>query len=314
MPGVRKSLDHPALAGRIRTLQSRRSTYERRPASSRPKLINDVSVRARPSSPLSKPQPKPATVHRTPPKSVPSRQARTLVLKRHLVVRPSGRRRKSVNAKGVAWTVMAAVLFIFGIGVGVDQFSTNQKAKAQVKTLAAQTEAGSDGSLAGDIPSEEKPEGGVSGYRVSPLSPRTITIQKLGVEARVLRLGVKSNNELKAPANIYDAAWYEGSAKPGEEGAVLMNGHVHGPTQPGVFFGLKKLKSGDKITIERGDGKVFSYHVVKLQTYDKDNVDMGAALSSAEPGTPGLNLITCDGEYDSSGEYNKRLLVFAVQD
>jgi LPXTG-site transpeptidase (sortase) family protein len=208
---------------------------------------------------------------------------------------------------------MAVLLFVFGVGVGVLQLNTNQKAEAQVRTLAAHAEA-NDGSLDGGAPSEAKPEGDIASYRVSPASPRVIAIPKIGVEARVLSLGVTSDNALKSPSNIHDAGWYNGSATPGELGAVLINGHVHGPTKPGVFYNLKKLEEGDKITVTRGDGKVFTYSVVKSQSYTKDNVDMGAAFNSATPGKPGLNLITCDGSYDGEGNYDKRLIVFAVQD
>jgi LPXTG-site transpeptidase (sortase) family protein len=190
------------------------------------------------------------------------------------------------------------------------QLQTNEKVKAAAKTLSEQT----DGSTESDVPSETPPEGGLGSYQVSSLSPRLISIPKIDVVARTLRLGVKPNNELKAPSNIFDAGWFEGSARPGEPGAMLVSGHVHGPTKPGVFTNLKKLVEGDRITIERGDGKKFNYRVVKVQSYDKDSVDMGAALNSAEPGKPGLNLITCDGAYDEDGHYKKRLIVFAVQE
>jgi len=247
------------------------------------------------------------------------RQIRSRVLMRQLVrvQKDVGRSsRKRAGFKGIALTVLASVLFVFGIGVGVLQLHTNQKVKAQVQTLAAQAEnadTGSDTAGTVAVPSEEKPSSPAA-YHVAPDIPRTLSIPKLGINARVLRLGVKTNGEIKTPSNIYDAGWYDGSAKPGEPGALFIDGHVHGPTLPGVFVGLKKLVAGDKITLRRGDGQVFSYHVVKSQSYDKDNVDMGAAFNSVVPGRPELNLITCYGSYDKSGEYNNRLIVFAVQD
>lgn len=220
---------------------------------------------------------------------------------------------KRSRVRGMALTSLASVLFIFGIGVGVNQMLTDHKVKVQVQTLAATTTTELDNADSG-VPVETKPKTGLNNYFVAPELPRIIRITNLKVEARIIPLGVTANNELKAPSSIFDAGWYQGSARPGETGAVLINGHVHGPTQPGVFVGLKKLRSGDKISIERGDGKVLTYHVVKSQSYSKDNVDMGAAFSSAEPGKPGLNLMTCDGAYDAQGHYANRLIVFAVQD
>ncbi|HEY5805909.1 MAG TPA: class F sortase [Candidatus Saccharimonadales bacterium] len=313
MPGMKTSLSGPAFAGRLKISYSRRSTYERRAVAPRRRMISDVRVAV-----PAKPAPfsfSSASVRRPAPKLVPPRQTRSRVLKRQLVSKqkPFGRRRRPVNFRSLALASLATALFVFGIGVGIVQLNTNEKVKAQVKTLAAKSGEKSDDSLAGGLPSEDRP-GDISGYHVSTALPRVIKIPGIDVEAKILRLGVKASNELKSPANIYDAGWYEGSARPGESGAMFIGGHVHGPTRPGVFYDLKKMKAGDKITIERGDGKVFTYHVVKSQSYDKDSVDMGAAFSSIEPGKPGLNLMTCDGGFDDAGNYSKRLIVFAVQD
>lgn len=228
------------------------------------------------------------------------------------------RSRRRMNARGVALTALASILFVFGAGVGFLQLHTNQKVKAQVQTLAAHAESNEDdtGDTGGtvDVPSEKKPSGTAT-YHTAPDIPRTLSIPKLDVNARVLRMGVLANGEVKTPNNVYDTGWFENSAKPGEQGAVFIDGHVHGPTVPGVFVGLKKLQAGDKITITTGDGRKFNYHVVKSQTYDKDNVDMGAALNTIVPGKPGLNLITCTGSFSTrSSEYDKRIVVFAVQD
>lgn len=200
--------------------------------------------------------------------------------------------------------------------------------QAQVQKLATHTEqlaegAGGDGTLPdGGVVSEPAPDDGVSpelrpsgGYwNPAADEPKYISIPLLNVSARVLKMGVKPNGEIKTPASIVDAGWLETSAKPGESGAMLIDGHVHGPTQPGVFYGIKKLKPGDKIQIERGDGQVLTYSVVKTERFQKDTIDMAAALRSAVPGRPGLNLITCDGRYNVENGYDHRIVVFAVQD
>ena len=319
MPGARIGLDNPAFAGRLRS-QSRRSLYERRAIVSPRRVISDI----RPASVTAMAQ-KPrasltyvVTTHRSTPKATPSRQARSTVLMRRLVAgkRHNNKGRLHFNPRSIVLSSLAGILFLFGLGVGFTQLHTNKEVKQQVQTLAAHTEASTqDGSQPENgLPSENKPEGSVSGYRAAPESPKVISIPKLDIKARVLRMGVKPNNEIKTPGNIYDAGWFEGSARPGEQGAVFINAHVHGPTKPGVFAGIKKLKAGDKIKIERGDGKAYTYSVVKSQIYDKDKVDMGATLNSIVPGKSGLNLMTCDGQYKTDGGYNKRVVVFAVQD
>lgn len=282
--------------------------------------VKDVSLSPRPSSPDPSPvRSSNRSVHRAAPKHTPSRQARSTVLMRSLVRTTKARRgKRHFNARGVILSSFAMVLFLFGTVVGVLQLLTNKEVKVQAKTLAAQSQVLADsGDEAGGqsgLPSEEPIQGSISDYKTAPGSPRLISIAKLDLKARILRMGVKSNNEIRAPNNIHDTGWFENSARPGELGAVFINAHVHGPTKPGVFSGLKKLRPGDKIKIERGDGKVFTYNVVKNQVYDKDEVDMGAALNSAIPGKPGLNLMTCEGRYRAETGYEKRLVVFAVQD
>jgi LPXTG-site transpeptidase (sortase) family protein len=318
MPRI--GLDNPAFAGRLRT-NSRRSTYERRPVVSRGRMLGDVrptgaSATTKSIKKQSGPLAASILFRRSTPKATPIRQSKSKVLKRQLVAKQKLRfRRRRRSVRTMVMPALATILFVFGVGVGFMQLHTNEKVKAQVQTLAENTSADGDSGADNGVVSESKPSGDVSSHKVSPDAPRAITIKKLGVNARVVGLGLTANNALKAPNNIYDVGWYEGSVHPGERGAMIFDGHVHGPTTPGVFVGLKKLTAGDMISVERGDGKVFNYRVVKAQSYDKDSTDaMSAVFSSAEPGKPGLNMITCDGAYDEAGHYNKRLVVFAVQE
>lgn len=212
-----------------------------------------------------------------------------------------------------ALMAMAVLVFIVGIFVSVMTLQTNHNARTQVAALAQKTANSSDGS--GDVPSESKP-GNIGGYQVAPDLPKYIKIPSLNVNARVKPMGVTSSNELQAPSNIFDAGWYNASAHPGDDGgngAVLIDGHVHGPSLPGVFVAIKSLRAGDVIEIVRGDNKVFSYTVVKTQQYSAANLNLGVALGSVQPGKPGLNLITCGGTYDHSAQqYTERTIVFAV--
>jgi hypothetical protein len=90
---------------------------------------------------------------------------------------------------------------------------------------------------------------------------------KAGVQSRILPVGVDATNELKTPQNIFDVGWYEGSAKPGSYySALLLNGHVSGPTKPGFFAKLQKLAVGDIVTVECGDGQQFNYRVISKET------------------------------------------------
>jgi LPXTG-site transpeptidase (sortase) family protein len=204
-------------------------------------------------------------------------------------------------------TALALILFVSGLAVNFSVLSKTNEAQAQVAGLT------SNGSSNSDAPDETAPSD-IHNYHVAPSMPRFIRINKIGVEARVKRIGTKANNQLEAPSSVYDAGWYDGSSKPGEAGAALIDAHVAGPTKHGVFYDLKKLVAGDGIQVERGDGKLINYKVVTSKSFPAESVDMNSTLVSVDPAKPGLNLITCDGQFDSkTNEYKNRLVVYAVQ-
>jgi sortase A len=210
----------------------------------------------------------------------------------------------------VLMTAMAMLVFVAGIGVSVQGFLTNKHVEAQVAGSATSEQSETEQ----DVPAEDKQSTAtVSSYRVAPDLPRVVRIPKLNVEARIVRLGMKTSGKLGAPSNIYDVGWYEGSSRPNENGAMLLAGHVHGPTKPGIFYKLHTLQKGDTFEVERGDGQTFKYRVVESQSYNRDKVDMAKAMTPIIAGERGLNIITCSGDLDDSGNhYEERLVVFAT--
>lgn len=283
----------------------------------RSRLMQDVW----PARTASKPQ---AAAGRAPVQP-PPRTTRSKVLHRTIVKRPTYKRKRGLQLTAkTALFALATILFLFGVGVGIDGLRSNRQVIAQVQGLqqkAAATES-DDSDAADDAPTDvamdpvpdETNRPNVNGYRVAADLPRVLYIPGIGVEARVLHLGTTSDGAIATPASIFDTGWYRESAKPGQPGAMLIDGHVHGPIEPGVFADLKKLKPGDEVKIERGDGQIFTYQVVDSKTYPAESVDMGAALRSAQSGRPGLNLITCTGKLDrATNSYKERLVVFTVQ-
>lgn len=188
-------------------------------------------------------------------------------------------------------------------------FSANKQVERQIQET--NKAANDDGSRPATTPVEES---AVDGYVVAPNLPRVLTIDKLGVKARIMPLGVTASNKLKAPSNIYDVGWYSASSQPGQPGAMLMDGHVSSWTSDGVFKNLKNLIAGDTITVERGDGQKYQFRVVKSQAYEESATDMRAALQPVTEGKNGLNLITCYGRVKpGTSEFEQRLIVYAEQ-
>jgi len=208
---------------------------------------------------------------------------------------------------------VAIFLLIVSIAIGLNDWRINRANQKQVTALNKKTPSGTAATI---IPSTVKPGADdINNYTVAPSMPRYLLISKLGVKARVKPLGVDSQNQLMVPTNVYDTGWYSASALPGQAGAMLIDGHVSSLSTHGVFYGLKDLAIGDEIQIQRGDGKMFTYRVVKTQAYNSASVDMAAATKPVTAGQPGLNLITCTGQI-KPGTYlfNQRLVVFTEQE
>jgi sortase (surface protein transpeptidase) len=154
----------------------------------------------------------------------------------------------------------------------------------------------------------------ISTYKVAPNLPRTISINKINVDARVLSMGVNSDNSLQVPTNTNDAGWYSESAQPGQAGAMLIDGHASETgTHYGLFGYVDTLKVGDQITVQRGDGVNFTYIIVHTEIDPLEGLDMNKLLLPYGGATQGLNIITCTGKWiDNNTTLDHRLLVFAT--
>ena len=328
-------LDNPAFNGRLRTKNGRpfNRSYQQRPSkkyfdqqiSRKSASKPDTAVNA-PDPVWSRPLSKPPTSYQAEPAASAvalAGEAPVSWLEPQPFDSNDGNARSSIrnvvsaltdkySKLQIALALMSVMVFAFGVAVSFQSALTNHKNAAKVAALSKQAEGQGNGS---GVPSTNKPSSSaVRNYTVAPDLPRYIKIPKLGVNARVMQVGVKSDGSLGTPSNVYDAAWYTGSSKPGQPGAMLIDGHVSSWTTHGVFYGLKRLTAGDIITIQRGDGQIFTYKVVKSQTYSDNNVDMQAAVRPITPGKPGLNLITCTGRVKpGTSEFNQRIIVFAEQ-
>src|SRR3546814_363336 len=125
---------------------------------------------------------------------------------------------------------------------------------------------------------------------------RTIRIPKLGIDASVVSVGLTPDGAVDTPRNIWEAAWYNGSAKPGALGQSFINGHAS--STDGALFGrLEELAAGDEIQIVKGDGSVVNYRVAEVFIVDRHDVDMSSMLRPYGDASRGLGLLTCDGDW-----------------
>lgn len=205
---------------------------------------------------------------------------------------------------------MASVVFVAGMAATFWTLKINSAVETQVNALSSSQ---TDGEAP---PATDKPSGDdLSNYTVAANMPRYLSVEKLSVKARVRTMGTTKSGAVQAPSNVHDVGWYSGSSLPGiAGGAAFMDGHVSSWETNGVFKDLPKLVAGDEITVEMGDGRIFTYQVVKTEAMPVGNVDMSKALLPVTPGQGGLNLMTCHGDITpGTDEFTERFMVYTQQ-
>jgi LPXTG-site transpeptidase (sortase) family protein len=142
--------------------------------------------------------------------------------------------------------------------------------------------------------------------------PRTLNIEKLGVTAEVVRVGVDETGTMETPSNWVDIGWFENSAKPGENGNFILNGHFDtNYGGPAVFWQLKNIQVGDKVSVIDEYGKTYTYEANESFYVDIDDPNRLDVLKSDESKST-MTLITCGGVWvPGVSTYNKRLIVKA---
>ena len=164
-----------------------------------------------------------------------------------------------------------------------------------------------------DIKEENDPIKAGYVWSGGPEDPKKIVINKIGVDNFIQQVGINEKKEVAAPTNIFLAGWYNKSARPGNKGLSIIDGHLDGYTKPGIFNRLGELKAGDEYSVELGNGKKINYKVLKTETVDTSKA-ADVLFSQNLKVKNQLNLITCGGNYDKNKKlYDKRIIVSAEQ-
>lgn len=142
--------------------------------------------------------------------------------------------------------------------------------------------------------------------------PASFSIPALDRQAKIIKTGLRDDRTLEVPPEHEGApaSWFKGSPTPGEVGASVLLGHVNSlADESGVFYNLEKLGNGDKISVTREDGTTANFKVYKSELYPKDEFPTKAVYYPTD--RPELRLITCDGFTETSGEFEKNLVIYA---
>ncbi len=139
----------------------------------------------------------------------------------------------------------------------------------------------------------------------------TISIPSIKVTAGIEKVAVNAKGNISSPTTFQTVGWYTGSAKLGEPGMAIMDGHVNnGLGLSGVFTNLESVAVGDDIYIEQPNTARLHFQVEKVFL-----LDYSAHLEdiTKNQGTDSqLVLVTCTGDWIASQKtYDKRLVVLA---
>jgi sortase (surface protein transpeptidase) len=147
---------------------------------------------------------------------------------------------------------------------------------------------------------------------VSGQRPDRLRIPDIGVNTRLMNLGLTADRELEVPpySKAQVAGWYDRSPVPGEVGPAILAGHVDTRTGPAVFYRLRELRAGDRIAIDRTDGRTASFEVDRVDLVTKSTFPTRRVYGATAD--PELRLITCGGTFDeTTGHYLSNVVVYA---
>lgn len=190
---------------------------------------------------------------------------------------------------------MAVVLT--GCGGG-DQFSANLPTSALTSQSPAPT-----------ADSVQRVATGPAGLVKS--TPTRIEIPSIGVDSKLMGLGLDQTGAMQVPPGGFPAGWYTGAPTPGEDGPAVIAGHVDWDGEPGVFFDLRNVEEGAAISVTRQDGTVAQFEVTRISAFAKAEFPTELIYGSLD--YPGLRLITCGGAFDESADsYDDNIVAFAT--
>ncbi|MFE3828807.1 sortase domain-bontaining protein [Streptomyces sp. NPDC059092] len=160
----------------------------------------------------------------------------------------------------------------------------------------------------------------------APSAPVRLRIPALGVVAAIQPLALDPAGTLDAPSfrHAMKVGWYAAGPRPGEPGPAVLVGHRDAPANPGtvpvrngrdniknaVFAKLGRLRVGDAIETESGDGTRRQFRVTAVDTYPTKRFPTGRVYGPVPD--PQLRLITCGGVIDAEGHWDSNVVVSAA--
>lgn len=141
--------------------------------------------------------------------------------------------------------------------------------------------------------------------------PERVTIPAIGVDAPLVPVGLKADGAVATPEHGL-AGWYEPGPRPGDRGAAVLLAHVDSKADgPDVFFRLRELKPGDRVSVAYHDATT-TFVVTDTEQVAKSALPTERIWAPSK--RPVLRLITCGGRFDEQARsYRDNVIVYADQ-
>ena len=135
------------------------------------------------------------------------------------------------------------------------------------------------------------------------LPARRLVIPTLGLYSKVIQLGTKldRHGQLACETAPFAVGQHKGLAGPGQNGNMVLSGHISSPNEGAVFHHLPDLNVGEGVIVGTEE-RQYLYRVVDVKTVTPDEV----SVLDQTP-DPTVTLITCVPD----GIYSHRLVVTA---
>ncbi len=170
---------------------------------------------------------------------------------------------------------------------------------------------GSDGSEGGILPID-------NGVVVSsgPLYQTRweLIVPSAGLKSSIVRVGRTNTGAMGSPDNPYVIGWLDSSAKPGEDGNMLLAGHrdfedSEGNVGTGVCWELINTVEGDHMLVHDSARNIYYvYTVTEVATVNPRDRASARYLQNTEQHV--VTLITCEGSFNAeTHQYSHRRVV-----
>jgi LPXTG-site transpeptidase (sortase) family protein len=208
--------------------------------------------------------------------------------------------------KRSAWSATFLLIGLLIVGCGAPAQTIKQPEPTKIAIVPTATATPDSTATAAAIPTAPVlPKVG---------QPARILIPRIGIDAPIEGIGTANGGNLATPTkNPWDGTgWYEYGVRPGEDGSAVIDGHVDRPGgSPAVFWYLKDLQNGDRVSIVDTNGKSFHFRVTRVASYPPTTAPVEEIFG--KQGGNYLNLITCAGDWIASEHQTTLRLVVYTQ-